>query len=101
MISYTTMAIDNKVVDHVAYLARIQLSEEETGKLARQLEGIVAFIDALKDVTVEHISPTSHILPVQNVLRDDVPGCSLSIDKVLMNAPQPEGAFFGVPKIIE
>jgi aspartyl-tRNA(Asn)/glutamyl-tRNA(Gln) amidotransferase subunit C len=95
------MAINKEVVDHVAYLARIRLSEEETGKLAKQLEGIVAFIDALKDVPVEHISPTSHILPVQNVLREDVPGQSLPIDKVLMNAPQPEGDFFGVPKIIE
>jgi aspartyl-tRNA(Asn)/glutamyl-tRNA(Gln) amidotransferase subunit C len=95
------MAINKEVVDYVAYLARIQLSEEETGRLAQQLEGIVAFIDALKNVNVEHISPTSHILPVQNVLRDDVPGQSLPIDKVLMNAPQPEGDFFGVPKIIE
>ena len=95
------MAINKEVVDHVAYLARIQLSEEETGRLAKQLEGIVAFIDALKDVSVEHISPTSHILPVQSVLREDVPGQSLPIDKVLMNAPQPEGDFFGVPKVIE
>ncbi|MFA5362132.1 MAG: Asp-tRNA(Asn)/Glu-tRNA(Gln) amidotransferase subunit GatC [Candidatus Omnitrophota bacterium] len=95
------MAINKEVVDHVAYLARIQLSEEETGKLAKQLEGIVAFIDALKDVNVEHISPTSHILPMQNVLREDIPCQSLPIDKVLMNAPQPEGGFFGVPKIIE
>jgi aspartyl-tRNA(Asn)/glutamyl-tRNA(Gln) amidotransferase subunit C len=95
------MAINKEVVDHVAYLARIQLSEEETGNLAKQLEGIVAFIDALKDVNVEQISPTSHILAVQNVLREDVPGQSLPIDKVLMNAPQPEGDFFGVPKIIE
>ncbi|MDD2702410.1 MAG: Asp-tRNA(Asn)/Glu-tRNA(Gln) amidotransferase subunit GatC [Candidatus Omnitrophica bacterium] len=95
------MAINKEVVDHVAYLARIRLSDEETVRLAQQLEGIVAFIDALKNVNVEHISPTSHILPVQNVLRDDVPVRSLPIDKVLVNAPQPEGDFFGVPKIIE
>jgi aspartyl-tRNA(Asn)/glutamyl-tRNA(Gln) amidotransferase subunit C len=95
------MAIDKTIVDHVAYLARIQLSEEETGRLAKQLEGIVAFIDTLKKVDVEQISPTSHILPVQNVLRDDVPGRSLPVEKALMNAPQTEGDFFGVPKVIE
>jgi aspartyl-tRNA(Asn)/glutamyl-tRNA(Gln) amidotransferase subunit C len=95
------MPITKDTVEHVAYLARIELSAEESGKLIGQLEKIVDFIDKLKELELNDINPTSHILPVNNVLRDDIPCKSLPTDKVLMNAPQPEGNFFGVPKIIE
>ena len=95
------MSINKETVEHVAYLARIELSTEESSKLSKQLESIVDFIDTLKGLNVENINPTSHILPINNVLRDDVSVQSLPIDKALMNAPQPEGNFFGVPKVIE
>ena len=50
---------------------------------------------------IENIAPTSHILPVSNVLREDEPRASLPSDKALANAPSRQGNFFGVPKVIE
>lgn len=95
------MEITEKVVEYAANLSRIELQKEELGKLAKQLQDILGFIDKLKKLDVGDISPTSHILPVNNVLREDQPKDSLLCDKALTNAPHREGNFFGVPKVIE
>lgn len=95
------MAIDKKTVEDAANLARIRLESTELEKLAVQLKGILDFIDKLNKVDVSKISPTSHILPVSNVLREDIPGRSLASEKVLENAPKREGNSFVVPKVIE
>jgi len=95
------MSITRETVEYVAHLARIELKSEELEKLSQQLQGILGFIDKLKKVDIKDINPTSHILPINNVLREDNPGESLPVDKVLKNAPQKEGSFFVVPKIIE
>jgi aspartyl-tRNA(Asn)/glutamyl-tRNA(Gln) amidotransferase subunit C len=95
------MEIKKETVEYVAHLARIQLNEKELEKLSGQLKGILGFIDMLKTVDTKDIQPTSHILPIQNVLREDKPGLSLSNDAALKNAPCPKGNFFGVPKVIE
>lgn len=95
------MAIDKEVVKYVAHLARIELGPKELEKLSEQLKGILDFIDKLKKVNIQNISPTSHILPLNNVLRDDKPKESLPPDRALEDAPQREGNFFAVPKVIE
>lgn len=84
------MKIDNAVVTKVAHLARIELKAEELEKLSGQLQGIIDFIDKLKELDVANIQPASHILPVQNVFREDIPAPSLR-----------QGDFFSVPKVIE
>ena len=95
------MAIDKEIVKHVAHLARIDLEPKELEKLSGQLQDIIGFIDKLKKIDIKGINPTSHILPMNNVLREDQPGEALSIDKALENAPHREGNFFGVPQVIE
>ena len=95
------MAITKETVEYVAHLARIELNRKELEKVSQQLQDILDFIDKLKKVDIKDINPTSHILPIDNVLRQDTPGESLPIDKALSNAPQREGNFFVVPKIIE
>lgn len=95
------MAIDKDTVKYTAHLSRIELQDKELEKLAVQLKGILDFIDKLKQADVEKALPTSHILPVKNVLREDSLKDSLPIDRVLANAPQKEGNFFVVPKVIE
>lgn len=95
------MAIDKETIKYVAHLARIELKPKELEILSAQLKDILDFIDKLKPLDIKDISPTSHILPINNVLREDVPCPSLSIEKVLANAPKREGNFFGVPKVIE
>lgn len=95
------MAIDKETVKYVAHLSRIELEPKELDKLSGQLKDILDFIDKLKKLDVSDIKPTSHILPVNNVLREDSPKPSLPLEKTLMNAPLKEGNFFVVPKIIE
>lgn len=95
------MSIDKETVKYTAHLCRIELQEKELDKLSTQLKGILDFIDKLKQVDVGKIMPTSHILPVKNVLREDSPKDSLPVEKVLANAPQKKGNFFVVPKVIE
>ncbi len=95
------MAITKDTVKYVAHLARIELMPKELETLSQQLQEILGFIDKLKQVDIKDIPPTSHILPINNVLRDDSSAESLSNEKALENAPQRQGNFFGVPKVIE
>ena len=95
------MAIDRNTVKYVAHLARIRLNDEELDLLSRQLEDIVNFIDKLKELDVTEVKPTSHILPVKNVFREDRPTQSLTAKDALSNAPMQKEDFFVVPKVIE
>lgn len=95
------MAITKETVEYVAHLARIELNRKELEKVSQQLQDILDFIDRLKKADIKDINPTSHILPIDNVLRQDTPGESLPVDKALRNASQREGSFFVVPKVIE
>ena len=94
------MAIDTKTVEYTARLARIELTEQELDKLSGQLDEIISFIDRLKTLDIGNIAPMSHILPVENVLREDEPRPSLPPDEALKNAPRKENNFFAVPKVI-
>jgi aspartyl-tRNA(Asn)/glutamyl-tRNA(Gln) amidotransferase subunit C len=93
--------ITRQTVEHVAHLARIALKTEELDKFSKQLKEILNFIDSLKQVEVKDIKPTSHILPIENVLRQDDPGKSLTPEQTMENAPQKKGNFFIVPKVVD
>lgn len=95
------MAIDDKTVEYVAHLARIELQPKELEKLSRQLHDILDFIDKLNQADIQGVLPTSHILPLNNVFRQDVMGGSLSSEKALENAPCKQDNFYVVPKVIE
>ena len=95
------MAIDKTTLEYVAHLARIELQPKELEKLSKQLQDILDFIDKLKKIDTKDISPTSHILPLKNVLRQDEPRPSLPSENTLMNAPVREDNFFVVPKVID
>ncbi|MDP2905778.1 MAG: Asp-tRNA(Asn)/Glu-tRNA(Gln) amidotransferase subunit GatC [Candidatus Omnitrophota bacterium] len=95
------MALDDKTVEYVARLARIELQPRELEKLSRQLQGILDFIDKLNRADIRGVSPTSHVLAVNNVFREDIGRQSLATEKVLENAPRKQGDFYVVPKVIE
>ena len=95
------MAIDKDTVRYVARLAKIRLSDEELDLLSRQLDGIVDFIDKLKGLDLTDVKPTSHILPIGNVFREDKPIPSLNVEDALTNAPKQQENFFVVPKVID
>ena len=88
-------------VEHVARLARLELRPEDKERMRRELDGILAYIDKLRALDVDGVEPTSHAVPLTNVMRDDEPRPSLPRDEMLANAPDPHGDVFRVPKIIE
>jgi len=95
------MAISRETIEYVANLSRIQLGEDELKKFSDQLAAILDFIDKLKNADISNVSPTSHILPLSNILREDAPKESLSASQALANAPQERNNFYIVPKAIE
>jgi aspartyl-tRNA(Asn)/glutamyl-tRNA(Gln) amidotransferase subunit C len=93
--------IERKDVEHVARLARLALTDAELEKMRDQLNGILAYIEKLNALETEGVEPTSHAVPLLNVMRDDEPGPCLPRDEALANAPERAGEFFRVPRIIE
>jgi len=95
------MALSKETIQYVADLSRISLDPQELEKFSLQLQAILDFIDQLKEPDTTGVEPTSHILPVSNVFREDSPAPCLPIEKTLANAPEKEGNFFVVPNVIE
>ncbi len=87
-------------IEYVARLARLSLTESEKERFRKDLAEILAYVGKLNQIDTEAIQPTSHVLSVQNVFRDDEVSPSLPKDVVLANAPQKKGGLFKVPKII-
>ncbi|MGH7373969.1 MAG: Asp-tRNA(Asn)/Glu-tRNA(Gln) amidotransferase subunit GatC [Candidatus Rokuibacteriota bacterium] len=88
-------------VEHVARLARLELSSAEKERMRRELDGILSYIDKLRALDTTGVEPTSHAVPLTNVLRDDVEEPSLPRDEMLANAPDRNRELFRVPRIIE
>jgi aspartyl-tRNA(Asn)/glutamyl-tRNA(Gln) amidotransferase subunit C len=88
-------------VEHVARLARLDLSEAEKERMRSQLDNILGYIDKLRRLDTEEIEPTSHAIPITNVMREDEVRPSFPVEEMLANAPERDSDFFRVPKIIE
>jgi aspartyl-tRNA(Asn)/glutamyl-tRNA(Gln) amidotransferase subunit C len=100
------MSVDKETVNKIARLSRIAINDEEAEKMVGELNGILAWVEQLGEVDVTGVEPMASVIPNKTRLRDDVvnadPFTGGDIrDKVLANAPAREGAFFGVPKVIE
>jgi aspartyl-tRNA(Asn)/glutamyl-tRNA(Gln) amidotransferase subunit C len=87
-------------VRQVAVLARLEIPDVRIAKLTGQLESILKYVAKIGEVDMTGVEPMAHALPLHNVLREDVVGPSLPLDRVLQNAPQTDGPFFKVPKVI-
>ena len=97
----TEPKISLKEVEHVARLARLELSDADKERMRRELDGILSYIDKLRALDTEGVEPTSHAVPMTNVMREDAPRPSFPQADMLANAPDRSGEFFRVPKIIE
>lgn len=95
------MKITMQEVEHVARLARLELNEKEKEKMRAQLDSILSYIDKLNELDTSGIEPTSHVLPLTNVFREDEVRPSLSQEGALANAPDRHELLFRVPKILE
>jgi len=88
-------------IEHIALLARLKLTEEEKRLFSKQVGSIIEYINKLNELGTANVEPTSHVLPLKNVFREDKLRPSLSRDKALQNAPDRNDRFYRVPKIIE
>ena len=89
-----------KDVGYVAKLARLWLTEKEENAFQRELDKVVEYVDQLNEVDTENVPVTSHVIPLQNALREDEFAGSLSAEQALANAPKSEDGFFRVPRVI-
>jgi aspartyl-tRNA(Asn)/glutamyl-tRNA(Gln) amidotransferase subunit C len=87
-------------VEHVAFLARLRLTDAELDRLEGQLNHILDQYAKLSELDTSGIPPTAQTIELENILREDVAGPSLSVDDVLRNAPSTEGDFIVVPPIL-
>ena len=94
------MSISKKEVEHVALMARLQLSEEEANSYTDQLNSILGWAEKLNQLDVSEVEPTTHVFPRSNVFRGDKVTTSFTIEKALANAPVAKDSFFRVPKIV-
>ncbi len=92
--------IDEKDVEYVAWLARLELSEEEKERFTRQLGQVLEHAEKIKSLPTADVEPTSHVVPLKNVMREDEVMPGLSQEEALSNAPRREGGYFLVPRII-
>jgi len=88
-------------VEHVARLARLELTPGEKELFAGQMDAIFGYVEKLKGLNTEGIVPTSHAVPMENAFREDAVQPSIGLEKALANAPERAGTFFSVPKVIE
>ena len=92
--------IDHELVRRIGKLSRIRLTDEEVETFSRQLGAILDYFDKLRELDTTDVEPMAHAVEIHNVLADDTPGESLSPQAALANAPQRDGDFFKVPKVI-
>jgi aspartyl-tRNA(Asn)/glutamyl-tRNA(Gln) amidotransferase subunit C len=93
--------IETREVEQVARLTRLELSAEDKERMREQLDRILGYIDKLRRLDTEGVPPTSHAVPMVNVMREDEPRPCLPPQEMLANAPDRSGDFFRVPRIIE
>ncbi|WP_099489735.1 Asp-tRNA(Asn)/Glu-tRNA(Gln) amidotransferase subunit GatC, partial [Pseudomonas sp. 2822-15] len=88
-------------VKHVANLARLEFTEEEMDKFTQQLDDIIKYAELLNELDTTNVQPTSHVLDVKNVVREDEVRPSLDREDTLKNAPDHEDGQVKVPSVLE
>jgi aspartyl-tRNA(Asn)/glutamyl-tRNA(Gln) amidotransferase subunit C len=95
------MSLTPEEVDHIALLARLDLSAGERERAGRELSQILNHFEQLNQLDTTDVEPTSHVFPVVNVLREDQVRPSLPRNEVLLNAPEQADGMFQVPRVVE
>ena len=95
------MQISKQEVEHVAKLARLEITEAEKEAFSRQLSSILTYIEQLNSWDTKEVDPTATVLEQTNVFREDQVKPSLPVEQALANAPDSDGGYFRVPRILE
>ncbi|MBF0106586.1 MAG: Asp-tRNA(Asn)/Glu-tRNA(Gln) amidotransferase subunit GatC [Deltaproteobacteria bacterium] len=92
--------IDTQTIKNMARLARLEINTEAVDGLSKQLSEIMAYAAIIRELDLKDIEPTSHAVTVQNVFRDDHVINADTASEALPGAPDHEGRFFKVPKVL-
>ncbi len=95
------MKVDHETLHKIAHLARLDVRPEEEQPLVESLNDVLTWMEQLNEVDTEGVEPLTHISLENNVLRDDVVANQLPREQALVNAPQQDGQFIEVPKVLE
>ena len=95
------MKISAQDVAHVAKLSRLSISDREMEKFTTQFNNILSYADMINALDTSGVQATAHVLPLKNVLREDVIMKSLSNEQALANAPKPQDGCYVVPKVMD
>ena len=95
------MSVDKDTVRRIARLARLALEEERVEPMVQELNGILAWVEQLKEVDIEGVAPLTSVVEQRLKMREDVVTDGGNADALMANAPQGEEHFFVVPKVVE
>lgn len=95
------MSVDAKTVRRIAALARIALSDGQVAPMMQELNGILSWVEQLKEIDVEGVPPMTSVVEQRLRMRDDVVTDGNAADALMKNAPESENHFFVVPKVVE
>jgi len=93
--------INQQQVRHVAKLSRLKLNDDQIATFTRQLGSILEYVHKLSELDTANVEPTAHAAPLRNIFREDKAAPGLGSEKVLQNAPDTDGPFFKVPRVLE
>ena len=93
--------IDQTEVRKVAKLSRLDLTDAEIAEFTPQLSAILDYVEKMNELDTKDVQPLAHCLPISNCFREDVIKESIGTEKALANAPERDGDFFKVPKILD
>ncbi len=93
--------IDKDQVKHVAHLARLSITEDEAEVFTKQLDNIISFAEQLNELDTTDVEPTTHVLDMKNVLREDKSRLWLTQEEALLNAPDKQDGQVKVPSVLE
>lgn len=92
--------ITEKELKKVAELAKLDVKEEDIPRITRELSHIMEYVETIRELDLDGIKPTAHVIQVQNVFREDEVQKNSIIQKVMKDAPEGDGEFFKVPKVL-
>lgn len=95
------MQVDDALIDKLSRLSMLRFEAEEKEQIKKDLEKMIGFVDKLKELDTTGVEPLLHMSTNRDVLRQDLPGSMLSQEEALSNAPDHDGTFFKVPKVIK
>jgi aspartyl-tRNA(Asn)/glutamyl-tRNA(Gln) amidotransferase subunit C len=88
-------------IEHLSQLARLSISDDEKKLFGDQINSILTYMEKLDELDTANVDPTSHVISISNVAREDLPTPAMAREDALLNAPDHTDKFYRVPKIIE